>query len=80
VVKGLEKFREYFEAYPDRYVLIGGTAAALAMEQLAGEFRATKDLDIVLTLGDRRQCFKLILRTEKFGYRLAPVGFIAIIW
>jgi hypothetical protein len=50
MVRGLEKFREYFEAYPDRYVLIGGTAAALAMEQLAGEFRATKDLDIVLTV------------------------------
>jgi hypothetical protein len=50
MVRGLEKFREYFEAFPDRYVLIGGTAATLAMEQLAGEFRATKDLDIVLTV------------------------------
>jgi hypothetical protein len=48
MVRGLEKFREYFESYQDRYVLIGGTAATLAMEQLAGEFRATKELDIVL--------------------------------
>jgi hypothetical protein len=50
MVRGLEKFREYFEAYPDRYVLIGGTAATLATEQLAGVFRATKDIDIVLTV------------------------------
>jgi hypothetical protein len=50
MVRGLEKFREYFEAYPDRYALIGGTAATLAMEQLAEEFRATKDLDIVLSV------------------------------
>jgi hypothetical protein len=50
MVRGLEKFREYFETYPDRYVLIGGIAATLAMEQLAGEFRATKDIDIVLIM------------------------------
>jgi predicted DNA-binding transcriptional regulator AlpA len=29
---------------------IGGTAATLAMKEVAGGFRATKDLDIVLTL------------------------------
>ena len=26
MVKGLEKFKEYFGAYPENYVLIGGTA------------------------------------------------------
>jgi hypothetical protein len=34
--------------YGDQYVLIGGTAATLAMEEAGLEFRATKDLDIVL--------------------------------
>lgn len=48
MVRGLERFREYFAAYADRYVLIGGTAAALAMEDAGLSFRATKDLDIVL--------------------------------
>jgi hypothetical protein len=35
-------------AYADQYVLIGGTAASLTMEQAGLSFRATKDLDIVL--------------------------------
>ncbi len=39
---------ERFAAFSDRYVLIGGTAASLSVEELGGEFRVTKDLDIVL--------------------------------
>jgi len=34
--------------HADQFVLIGGTAATLAMEEAGLEFRATKDLDIVL--------------------------------
>lgn len=48
MVKGLEVFRHWFKDYPDQYVLIGGTAASLAMEEAGLEFRATKDLDVVL--------------------------------
>lgn len=48
MVKGLDIFRERFRDYPDRYVLIGGTACDLAMSEAGLEFRATKDLDIVL--------------------------------
>jgi hypothetical protein len=48
MVRGLEIFREWFAAYADQYVLIGGTAATLTMEDGGLEFRATKDLDIVL--------------------------------
>jgi hypothetical protein len=48
VVKGLAVFREHFAPYKDQYVLIGGTAATLAMAEAGLEFRATKDLDIVL--------------------------------
>jgi hypothetical protein len=48
MVNGLDRFRAHFAAYSDRYVLIGGTASSLAMEELGGRFRATKDLDIVL--------------------------------
>jgi len=48
VVRGLSIFREWFAAYADQYVLIGGTAASLTMEEAGLEFRATKDLDIVL--------------------------------
>jgi hypothetical protein len=48
VVKGLDVFQKHFARYTDQYVLIGGTAATLAMEEAGLEFRATKDLDIVL--------------------------------
>ncbi|MFN9121115.1 MAG: hypothetical protein ACK5X5_04855, partial [bacterium] len=48
MVKGLDVFRSWFAAHGDEFVLIGGTAATLALEEAGLEFRATKDLDIVL--------------------------------
>jgi len=48
MVKGLDIFQEHFAAHSDQFILIGGTAATLAMEQAGLDFRATKDLDIVL--------------------------------
>lgn len=48
MVKGLTKFQEHFKNYSDRYVLIGGSACTVAMEEVDQDFRATKDLDIVL--------------------------------
>lgn len=48
MVRGLDVFREHFAAHTEQYVLIGGVAATYAMEEAGLEFRATKDLDIVL--------------------------------
>lgn len=48
MVKGLEIFKEFFALHANQYVLIGGTAAFLAMDDAGLDFRATKDLDIVL--------------------------------
>jgi len=48
MVKGLDVFRRHFEGLEDRYVLIGGTAVDIAMNDAGIPFRATKDLDIVL--------------------------------
>jgi hypothetical protein len=48
MVRGLDVFADYFAAHAHQFVLIGGTAATLAMEDAGLEFRATKDLDIVL--------------------------------
>lgn len=48
MVRGLDVFRDWFADYSDQYVLIGGTAASLAMEAASLGFRPTKDLDIVL--------------------------------
>ena len=48
MVNGLQKFVEYFSGFEDQYLLIGGGACDLLMESAGLEFRATKDLDIVL--------------------------------
>lgn len=48
MVNGLDRFQTHFANYANRYVLIGGTASSLAMEELGASFRVTKDLDIVL--------------------------------
>lgn len=48
MVRGLKIFQQRFAAYVDQYVLIGGTAASLTMQEAGLEFRATKDLDVVL--------------------------------
>lgn len=48
MVKGLDVFLAHFRSFNDRFVLIGGTACDMAMTAVGLEFRATKDLDIVL--------------------------------
>jgi hypothetical protein len=50
MVKGLDTFREAFAGHADRYVLIGGVAASLTLEEAGIEFRTTRDLDIVLII------------------------------
>ncbi|MFV1966900.1 MAG: hypothetical protein ACC628_15855 [Pirellulaceae bacterium] len=48
MVEGLELFKTHFADFTDQYVLIGGAACTVAMENVGQVFRATKDLDIVL--------------------------------
>jgi hypothetical protein len=48
MVRGLEKFKTHFANFKDQYVLIGGTASSVVMDNAGLEFRGTKDLDIVL--------------------------------
>jgi hypothetical protein len=48
MVKGLNLFRDHFKHFQDSYTLIGGVACYLALDEVGLDFRATKDLDIVL--------------------------------
>ncbi len=48
MIRGLDRFREHFIPFSTSYALIGGTACTLAMEEAGLDFRATRDLDIVL--------------------------------
>ncbi len=50
MVKGIDQFSIHFKDFKDRYVLIGGAACFLVLDEAGLEFRATKDLDIVLCL------------------------------
>jgi len=50
MVTGLDLFRDHFREYADCYVLIGGTASHLALRAEGLNFRATKDLDIILCI------------------------------
>ena len=48
MVTGIDRFREWFRGYEDQYAIIGGTACDLLMSEDGMDFRATKDIDLVL--------------------------------
>ena len=48
MVKGLQIFKEFFCEHTDKYVLIGGVACEIAFASYEADFRATRDLDVVL--------------------------------
>lgn len=50
MVKGIEKFKEYFSGFDDNYIIIGGTACDILEEKAGQPPRATKDIDIILAI------------------------------
>ena len=48
MVRGLDRFREYFAGQEDNYALIGGAACDILFGKVGLPFRATKDFDVVL--------------------------------
>ena len=48
MVTGLNSFKECLSAYTEQYTIIGGTACDLLMTENGIDFRATKDVDMVL--------------------------------
>ena len=50
MVKGLDTFQKYFADYEEQYVLIGGAACDILFESNEVNFRATRDLDMVLII------------------------------
>ncbi len=48
MVTGFTKFKDCFKGFENQYIIIGGTACDLIMENEGLPFRATKDIDIVL--------------------------------
>ncbi len=48
MVVGIDKFRKHFAGHEDQYAIIGGAACELLFDQAGLDFRATKDIDMVL--------------------------------
>ena len=79
MVRGLEQFKKHFAQFADRYVLIGGTACTILMEEAGLEFRATKDLDIVLCIEALdREFGKAFWQFIQTGSSNSPVFTIAL--
>lgn len=53
MVNGLDSFREKFRGYEDCYTIIGGTACSILMNEVGLDFRATKDIDMILLIEER---------------------------
>ena len=45
---GIDKFRDHFADYNDQYIVIGGMACDLLLNEAGLDFRITKDIDMVL--------------------------------
>lgn len=73
MVRGLNLFKESFAEYSDQYVLIGGVACTLAMDEAGITFRATSDLDIVLIVGAQSnefvKAFWDFIRAGEYDYK-----------
>lgn len=57
MVTEIESFKEFFKDYTDCYTVIGGAACDILMTEADQDFRATKDIDIILILEDKYQEF-----------------------
>ena len=55
MVTGIESFREKFRDFSDCYTVIGGAACDILMEEADLDFRATKDIDLILILEDKSE-------------------------
>ena len=50
MVTGSDSFKEWFKGSEEQYAIIGGTACDILMTEEGLDFRATKDIDLVLII------------------------------
>ena len=61
MVMGFETFIQAFEGYEDCYTIFGGTACYILMNKANLEFRATRDIDMILLIENRCEEFGKVL-------------------
>ena len=50
IISRVQSLKEWFSGYENSFIIIGGTACSLIMNEGGADFRATKDVDVVLVL------------------------------
>ncbi|NBK98080.1 MAG: hypothetical protein EOM50_08680 [Erysipelotrichia bacterium] len=70
MIQGLTKFQTHFQDFSDDYVIIGGLATALLMDDYGFLARATKDIDLVVIAKENEVFLKRLLEFIKVaGYQ-----------
>lgn len=62
MIRGMATFAEFFKAYQEDYIVIGGLATAMVMNDLGFISRATKDIDLVVVSKNNEAFIKALLR------------------
>lgn len=78
MVKGLDVFREHCRGFEDQYVLIGGAACDVLFTNNEGDFRATRDLDMVLIVEALKpefgECFWAFIEAGQYRNKATSAG------
>lgn len=61
MVVGIDILKEAFKGYEDCYTIIGGTACDILMNKANLDFRATRDIDMILLIENRFEEFGAVL-------------------
>ena len=70
MIQGITNFTKHFEEYNDDYVVIGGLATAMIMNDLGFVARATKDIDLVVVSNHNEPFIKKLLEfIDIAGYK-----------
>ena len=70
MIQGLVNFTDYFKEHSEDYVVIGGLATAMVMNDLGFVARATKDIDLVVISKNNEEFIKKLLGfIEVAGYK-----------
>lgn len=64
MVNGMESFVYKFRDYSDCYTIIGGAACDILMTEADTEFRATRDIDMILIMEARYREFVKVFWTK----------------
>jgi hypothetical protein len=68
MIKGLDHFKEYFREHSENFILVGGVATYLLLDEVgAPRVRPTKDLDIVLIMKPSSEFLNAIKDYIKLG-------------